>query len=556
MFQVRPLEARTINDSEEEVVDRSHLINIPEEEVKSLITDGVAEKFKSLDDAIVQEWDSHGELFEPRPRKDGSLVINIPEKEVKSLITDSVAEKFKSLDHAIVQENCRQKIQKVPSILRDNKKFIKHYEPRMIAIGPYHHNNPNLKNTEMLKLKLAALFIEKHQLDGEVLYSKVRRNIKHLRECYQEEETEPSPDDDEEEETAPSPDDDKEEEEEETAPTPDDDEEEETAPFPDDDDLAWMFFVDGCVLLHYIEFAVLTDKKDPMIEKFKEKGIKVDYLVYVQQDLFLLENQLPYGVLKLLISCLSDKGQMEKSIEKFIFGTIKAPRKKDDQLELKLLQKENPIHLLDLLRTGLLQFDDKENQMSCPIVGQPIENDLQFFRNVKELKAAGIRFRPSDTGCLKDITFEFGTLRLPSIQVDDSTASKFLNLIAYEMCPDFLNDFGVSSYVAFLYILIDQAQDVKELRDKQILHNFLGSDEKVAELFNEIGTDLVSNPSIYGDVKSKIQRHYDSKFMTSTAQFIHKYFRSPWSAIAFLAAIIALALTVAQTVYTILGYYK
>ncbi|KAJ0013574.1 hypothetical protein Pint_20669 [Pistacia integerrima] len=474
MFQDRSLEARTINDSDEEVVD-------------------------------------------------GSLVINIPEEEVKSLITDSVAEKFKSLDDAIVQVNCRQKIQKVPSILRDNKKFIKHYEPRMIAIGPYHHNNPNLKNTEMLKLKLAALFIEKHKLDGE------------------EEETAPSPDDDEEEETAPS---------------PDDDEEEETAPFPDDDDLAWMFFVDGCALLHYIEFAVLTDKKDPMIEKFKEKGIKVDFLVYVQQDLFLLENQLPYGVLKLLISCLSDKGQMEKSIEKFIFGTIKAPRKKDDQSELKLLQKENPIHLLDLLRAGLLQFDDKENQMSCPIVGQPIENDLQFFRNVKELKAAGIRFRPSDTGCLKDITFEFGTLTLPSIQVDDSTASKFLNLIAYEMCPDFLNDFGVSSYVAFLYILIDQAQDVKELRDKQILHNFLGSDGKVAELFNEIGTDLVSNPSIYGDVKSKIQRHYDSKFMTSMAQFIHEYFRSPWSAIAFLAAIIALALTVAQTVYTILGYYK
>ncbi|KAJ0080363.1 hypothetical protein Patl1_23463 [Pistacia atlantica] len=442
------------------------------------------------------EWDSHGELFEPLPRKDGSLVINIPEKEVKSLITDSVAEKFKSLDDAIVQENCRPKIQKVPSILRDNKKFIKHYEPRMIAIGPYHHNNPNLKNTEMLKLKLAALFIEKHKLDGEVLYSKVRRNIKHLRECYQEEETAPSPDDDKEEE-----------EEEETAPSPDDDEEEETAPFPDDDDLAWMFFVDGCALLHYIEFAVLTDKKDPMIEKFKEKGIKVDYLVYVQQDLFLLENQLPYGVLKLLISCLSDKGQMEKSIEKFIF------------------------------------------------VGQPIENDLQFFRNVKELKAED-SVQPSDTGCLKDITFEFGTLRLPSIQVDDSTASKFLNLIAYEMCPDFLNDFGVSSYVAFLYILIDQAQDVKELRDKQILHNFLGSDEKVAELFNEIGADLVSNPTIYGDVKSKIQRHYDSKLLTSMAQFIHEYFRRPWSAIAFLAAIIALALTVAQTVYTILGYYK
>ncbi|XP_031270788.1 uncharacterized protein LOC116129182 [Pistacia vera] len=396
------------------------------------------------------EWDSHGELLESYETSndrdeemvDLSYVINITEEEVRSNITNSVVEKFKSLDDAIVQVNCPQKIQKVPSILRDNNNFTKHYVPRMIAIGPYHHNNPNLKNTEKLKLKLASLFIKKHTLNREVLYSKVRREIKDLRECY---------------------------------------EEEATALFPDDDYLAWMFFVDGCALLHYIDFAV-TDKEDTMIKEFKEKGIKIDYLVYAQQDLFLLENQLPYRVLVSLISCMGNQMPMKLSIEKFIFG---------------------------------------------------------------------IRLRPSGTGCLRDITFNLGTLRLPSIQVDDSTASKFLNLIAYEMCPDFLNDFGVSSYVAFLDILIDQAQDVKELRDKQILHNFLGSDEEVAKLFNEIGTDLVSNPNIYRDVKSKIQRRYDNKLMTSMAQFIHEYFRSPWSAIAFLAAIIALASTVAQTVYTI-----
>ncbi|KAJ0078867.1 hypothetical protein Patl1_23805 [Pistacia atlantica] len=424
--------------------------------------------------------DSHNSMFEDQRRGLGNLsyLNNVIEEEVRSDITISPVEKFKSLDGAIVQVTCPQKIQKVPSILRDKNNFTKHYEPRVMAI--------------------------------------VRREIKDLRECY---------------------------------------EKEATAPFPDDDDLAWMFFVDGCALLHYIDFAV-TDKEDTTIKEFKEKGIKIDYLVYVQQDLFLLENQLPYRVLKLIMSCMSNQTPMIISIEKFVFGIIKAPRKKHEQLDHKLLEKENPIHLLDLLRTRLLRLDDKENQMSCAIVGQPIENDLQFFRNVEELKAAGIRFRPRDTGCLKDITFEFGTLRLPSIQVDDSTASKFLNLIAYEMCPDFLNDFGVSSYVVFLDMLIDQAQDVKELRDKQILHNFLGSDEEVAKLFNEIGTDLVSNPNIYRDVKSKIQRRYDNKLMTSMAQFFHEYFRSPWSAIAFLAAIIALASTVAQTVYTMLGYYK
>ena len=65
--------------------------------------------------------------------------------------------------------------------------------------------------------------------------------------------------------------------------------------------------------------------------------------------------------------------------------------------------------------------------------------------------------------------------------MDDSTRPKFLNLIAYEMCLDFENDFGVTSYMSLLDSLIDEANDVKMLRKAQILHNFLGSNEEVAK---------------------------------------------------------------------------
>ena len=84
-----------------------------------------------------------------------------------------------------------------------------------------------------------------------------------------------------------------------------------------------------------------------------------------------------------------------------------------------------------------------------------------------------------------------GYLWLPPLVVDDSTRPKFLNLIAYEMCLDLENNFGVTSYVSFLDSLIDEPNDVKMLRKARILHNFLGSDEEEAQLFNEIGTDLV-----------------------------------------------------------------
>ena len=135
--------------------------------------------------------------------------------------------------------------------------------------------------------------------------------------------------------------------------------------------------------------------------------------------------------------------------------------------------------------------------------------------------------------------------------VDDLTGPKFLNLIAYELCPDFMNDYGVTTYISFLESLIDEAKDVKELRKAGILYNLLGSDQEVAQLFNEIGTDLVPNNDIYNDVRFKIQQYYKNKVKTLISQAINDHFRSPWTFIAFLAAFLALLLSALQTWYTV-----
>ena len=140
--------------------------------------------------------------------------------------------------------------------------------------------------------------------------------------------------------------------------------------------------------------------------------------------------------------------------------------------------------------------------------------------------------------------------------MDDSTGPKFFNLIAYEMCPDFENDYGVTSYISFLDSLIDEAKDVIDLRKEGILRNLLGSDEEVALVFNEIGTDLVPNPEIYRDVRSKIQKYHEKKRMTYINEVIHNHFSSPWTVVAFTAALFALILSIAQTVYSILAYYQ
>ncbi|CAB4286496.1 unnamed protein product [Prunus armeniaca] len=213
-------------------------------------------------------------------------------------------------------------------------------------------------------------------------------------------------------------------------------------------------------------------------------------------------------------------------------------------------QPKEPTHLLDLLCKRILGPPKKDAPKK-----EVEESPKQTFRNVQELSAAGIHFQPSKTNFLGDISFKShcfaGFLSLPPISVDDSTGPKFRNLIAYEMCPDFQNDYGVTSYIGFLDALIDHADDVKKLRSASVLFNFLGSDKEVAQLFNEIGTDLVPNIAIYLSVKAELEKHYKTKWKTWMSQFCHDHFSSPWTILAFLGVLSALGLSGIQTWYTV-----
>nr|XP_023898832.1 UPF0481 protein At3g47200-like [Quercus suber] len=417
------------------------------------------------------------------------------------------------------------KIQKVIFLLRDQEDFKKYYEPRVVSLGPIHHGKEKYKLAEKYKLVLTYEFVNGSgkEINPSDLYKKIEENIKELRECFEEEVTKKY----------------------------------------DDEALAWLLFVDGCAILQYI---YCTTK-----DQFKQLNIKTDSVTFGQHDLFLLENQLPYCLLKWLMSLSKMKKELWESIQTYFAQHSMVPDEQqskqqqtkgkrgdtvlsDEKINEQIISMDKePIHLLDHLRTKLL---GKAQLDSIPISKKKTIQNWQSYRNVQELKAAGIRLKRSRNSCLRDISFSkqilrFGHLSLPPNIVDDSTRPKFLNLIAYEMCLDFENDFGITSYISFLDSLIDEASDVKMLRKARILRNFLGSDEEVAKLFNEIGTDLVPNPDIYKDVKSDIQGFYECKCTTWMAQFIHDHFSSPWTFLAFCGVLLGLGLTAAQTWYAV-----
>ncbi|XP_034706811.1 UPF0481 protein At3g47200-like [Vitis riparia] len=271
---------------------------------------------------------------------------------------------------------------------------------------------------------------------------------------------------------------------------------------------------------------------------------------------------------------------MEELIKKKIVTDTARPEGSTSEIQLKEENKE-PSHLLDLLRRALLGRDKKirgsqpeqeqqpekkgkssssqggDGGFRCPWKkGKQRGIWLYSFRRSKELKASGIHLKPSRTSLLPDISFNsyffYVYLKLPPIIIDDFTKHKFLNIVAYEMCPDAPDDYGVPSYICLLYDLIDHADDVKELRSKHILFNLLGSDEDVAQLFNEVGNDLV-DPEAYKDVKDCIQEHYNKRMNTWIAQALHDHFSTPWTIIAFIAALLILFFTGVEAYYALPG---
>ncbi|GLT73962.1 hypothetical protein SLA2020_457880 [Shorea laevis] len=425
-------------------------------------------------------------------------------------------------------------IQKAMPALRklyDEKTMDRHFKPISFSFGPLHHakeftQGSTFEKAEKFKRRLAAMFIINSGNQMEVLYENVKKEIQSLRNCYDPIEVVDW----------------------------------------EDEELAWMFLMDGCALLHFI----LLDVQG----KWEQLGGKNDQCAFMIHDLFLLENQLPFQLLEILIySCIEGQKELKDSIAKFINRPFLSPVKQisipiydqgDSQTHhCERQRQEEPVHLLALLRRKLIgqgvksqekprEKDGLLEKLMRKLCSSGKRKIWPTFRNVKDLKAKGIRFKAKEkTDGITDIDFNhrycMPTLTLAPILVDEGTMPILLNLIAYEMCSDFTNECEITSYVTFLESLIDSGKDVKELRDAGVLFNALGSDEYVAEMFNKISKYLVSNPEKYEGLKDRIQDHCDLLWASDVAYFYRTYFSSPWSLLVFLGAVAGLVMTGLQT---------
>ncbi|KAL5578355.1 hypothetical protein UlMin_020054 [Ulmus minor] len=472
--------------------------------------------------------------IDPTPLGDDKVLIEELEAEMKNTSSEQ-------------PNSSVTKIQNVPRFMFQQRNIEKdYYTPREMPIGPIYANEETDKQRQ-IKVKFAAQFIKTSGKNCHELLKSIKNEIETLRTRF---------------------------------------DENLLADF-DNDKLARMLLLDGCSVLQFIRSRVRDELK-----KFQ---INNGQASVIDQDLFLMTNQIPFQVLEILMDSLQvdaavNRNALESSIDNFIKINLMMPYTyvTGNYRNFYKATNEVPLHLLHILQSALLygfvktrQNQNRQDQnllrpllhilrSALPCVFDKFchnnsgddsdsmeEFKKEYFRNIQDLKTAGIKLSSSASSCLRDVTFSpcsiwlRARLKLPQLIVNDSTGRKLWNLVAYEMCPDNHNsEYGVTSYLSFLDSLIDSEEDVKDLRSACILRNHLSSDTEVANLFNEIGYYVVSDKT-YSKVKWKIQRYCDSSWSKIVAPLLDGYFKNYWSFIALLGAMAALGLTAAQTYYAV-----
>ncbi|XXG54300.1 hypothetical protein AAC387_Pa03g2221 [Persea americana] len=178
---------------------------------------------------------------------------------------------------------------------------------------------------------------------------------------------------------------------------------------------------------------------------------------------------------------------------------------------------------------------------------------LMVIPSAVELHEAGVEFQCEPAKSFLDIKFEQGTLKMPRLSVQDSTKSLLRNFIAYEQCfPSRGSHF--TSYCSFMDYLVNTPRDVEILKQSKIIENWLGSDEEVALLFNDLGKGIFL-PSLkrgyLGKSAEQVFEHTKKTWPKWRAKLMHDYFSNPWAIISLIAATFVIFLTSVQTYYSV-----
>ncbi|KAJ6971979.1 UPF0481 protein At3g47200 [Populus alba] len=413
----------------------------------------------------------------------------------------------KDLETTFRREEC---IYKAPAALCDSNRAC--YTPRVISIGPFHHGNKKLRPMKIQKQRYLKEFCKR--LGGEtkvqeslkVLWSTIQSLEDKIKRCYADNTF---------------------------------------VKFSSNDDKFVKMILLDAVFIFELFLKNEEDTRD-------NKRYQDDFIIAkpwlraaIQRDLILLENQLPFFILKKLYSLAIEETKLNypSFLDLSCHYFEKYGKNKTKPYETKHYK---PLHFTDLVR-HFLSF--KHPQLLESRDGKQVKN----LYSATMLHQAGVKFKALKDECLLDIrawkgtenTVKKGELHMPPLEIDNSTECLFRNLMALEQCHYPREEF-ICHYVKLLDFLVDVEKDVDLLIENKVIVSRLGDSKAVAELMNKLCLEIVEVTSGYDALSQLLNDYYESSWNKNKAYLVSVYFHNVWIGTGTVVGLIILAITVAR----------
>ncbi|KAJ0084541.1 hypothetical protein Patl1_29645 [Pistacia atlantica] len=377
-------------------------------------------------------------------------------------------------------------IHRVPESLRqlDEKAF----KPRIVSIGPIHHGRQELKAMEKYKRRYLADFLQRTEVSLVEFIKVIKEKEEMVRNCYAE------------------------------------------SIELNSDDFVKMILMDGIFIIEVLLRNIMEEIP------ISDRVFSHPYIIHdINDDMYLLENQLPFFILEDLftranIDISSDKDDNKLSIHEMTheftrfhwgFLGIENHFEKSNYLSVK--------HLVHFLRISMKPYSGIESEKRPKILTTP---------SVTQLKKAGVKFKLGSTSNLFALKFKNGILEIPQLNI---------YLLAFEQCQ--CNDNLLSDYVILMNYLVNTPKDVELLVRHEIVENPLGDNSRVSTLFHKLVEQITFDAYYFhfSSLAEDLNKYCKAPWHKWKAILKQDYFKTPWTTVSVIAAIVLLVLTLIQT---------
>ncbi|XP_068668963.1 UPF0481 protein At3g47200-like [Aristolochia californica] len=394
---------------------------------------------------------------------------------------------------------------RVPSYIVERNENL--YRPKLVSIGPYHHKQAYLKPMEEYKVRALRKFLGNSGKTLDDFKRALEDDVNKLMDSYKDLDPE----------------------------------------CWDECKFLELMILDSCFILEFFRtFAIRKSGgySDPVF------GIDrpFTYFSTILEDIFMLENQVPFLVLEKLLA-----------VENLI--TVNAVEHLDecsgDHLPKahKLYRGDNPIHLLDLFWTKIIG----RRVLSIP----KIPNfEILEVRSASTYKRAGIVFKGSQTITIAaGIKLENRVLELPvnALRLHETLLA---NLLVYENLRS-LESLEIHSYFSLMIGLLQSVEDVRllgidSLAEAERILKSLKYMRDYNPMAMAIDTESVIMPTVQqlNEYYKASTKKWKRRFREWSDNLNKTYFNNPWTVLSLIGAMLFLAFTLCQTVFSALSYYS